>query len=180
MITEQMPISSKKYLVTGGDARVFGEDADLRRKMSTDELQERFSKVWSTVLEPQVRSAPIISLPEARELLQGKPLQYVVAGYQYRAFSIHSAVFVARLNESATTNGSCDQLWALGAHRDPTRLCLYFGSITEKTKFDDLARALGYEPKELALALVSDFAKKLEGKNTTSSAASGQTKPRQR
>jgi len=180
VITEQIPLSSKKYLVTGGDARVFGQDADVRRKMSTVELQARFAEVWSKVLESEVSTAPIIPLPEARELLEGKPLEYVVSGYQYRAFSIHSVVFLARLNESATTGGSCNQLWALGTHRDPTRLCLHFGSIPEKTQFDELARSLGYEPKELALALVSDFVKKVEHLHTTSPAASGHAKSRQR
>ena len=125
MIEENILLSIKKYHVTGGDARVFGQDADVRRKMNSNEATERFTRIWQRLLEPQVRNAPIIPLEEARELLEGKALEYVLAGHQYRQFSIDSAVFIARLNKEATEDGACDQLWPLGhAGTQPAFVCI--------------------------------------------------------
>lgn len=160
MIKERIHLSSKQYHVTGGDARVFGQDADVRRKMTSKQVEERFAQVWEQLLEPEVRKAPIISLEEARELLDGKALEHAKPGYQYRQFSIDLAVFIARLSKEATEDGICDQLWPLGAHRDPTRLCLYFETIESKRQFEGIARQLKTEPRSLALWLVMDFVNK--------------------
>lgn len=160
MIQERISPEVKAFHVTGGDARVFGEDAAERRRMNAGQVQDRFAQVWRDVLEPEVRMAPLTSLDEARELLDGKSLRYALPGHQYRQISIDSALFLVRLNIEAGQDGVCDQLWALGAHRDPTRLCVYFEAAETKARFDAIARKLDWKPQDLALQLLVDFVEK--------------------
>lgn len=165
MINEKIHPTMKKLHVTWGDARVFGKDADVRRGMNDAEVLERFSSVWAKTLESAVREAPVISLEEANELLQDRYSGYVKEGFQFRQLSIDSAVFVARLNEGAGKDGTCDQLWSIGAHRDPTRLCVHFATVAEKESFDRLAKQLSWNPHALALSLLVDFMSKFRGEN---------------
>ncbi|MFB2877774.1 hypothetical protein [Floridanema aerugineum] len=160
MIDESLFPQSKVYLVKGGDAKVFGEDSDIRRRMTDTQAIERFKNIWEKVLEPEIRKAPIITAEEAKELLEGKQRDYAIRGFQFRQFSLHSAVFVARLNKDATEDGVCDQLWGIGAHRDNTRLCMYFETVEEKLRFEEIASNLKIEPRQLALQLVMDFVHK--------------------
>lgn len=141
-----------------GDARVFGEDSDVRRKLSEEECIERFGQVWTEKLAGEVEQAPQITREEAEELLEEKFKSFATAGYKYRQFSLHHVPFVARV----TMGGCCDQLWALGAHRDNTRLCMHFDTIRDKQRFDSIARRFGWEPKVLALRLCTDFIQKVE------------------
>lgn len=168
MITEKIHPKMKKSLVAWGDARVFGNDADVRRRMSDDAVLRRFSEVWAKTLERSIRDAPTIGLAEAMELLQERYASYVKEGFQYRQLSIDSAVFVARLNEGAERDGTCDQLWPIGAHRDPTRLCVHFDTVEEKELFDRTARQLSWAPQSLALSLLMDFLRKFDGENSRS------------
>jgi hypothetical protein len=64
--------------------------------------------------------------------------------------------FVARI----TGGGYCDQLWALGAHRDNTRLCVNFDTIADRERFDQIAGKLGWPPKMLGLRLLTDLMEK--------------------
>lgn len=160
MIKEKILSKVKAFHVTGGDSRVFGEDAAERRKMGPQQVGERFAQVWRDLLEPQIRVAPEITLDEARDLLDGKFLEYALPGYQYRQISIDSALFLVRLNREADQNGACDQLWSLGAHRDPTRLCLFFEAAEAKARFVAIAHKLSWKPQDLALQLLVDFVKK--------------------
>jgi hypothetical protein len=160
MFKEKILPKVKAFHVTGGDSRVFGEDAAERRKMGPKQVGERFAQVWRDLLEPEIRVAPIISLDEARELLEGRSLEYALSGYQYRQISIDSALFLVRLNSDASQDGVCDQLWSLGAHRDPTRLCVYFNAAEAKARFETVARRLGWKPQNLALQLLADFVEK--------------------
>lgn len=141
-----------------GDARVFGEDSDIRRKLSDNDAVKRFDEVWRTKLASEVASSPEITRDEAEELLEEKFKSYATAGYSFRQFSLHHVPFIARV----TQGGVCDQLWALGAHRDNTRLCLHFDTIADKEQFDSIARRFGWEPKVLALRLCKDFVNKIE------------------
>lgn len=160
MIEERINSKWKMILSRTGDAGVFGEQSDVRRKMDDQSALDHFAKVWRQTLEPEVRKAPVISVEEVKELLEGKQREYAVDDYQFRQFSLYSVVFVVRLNQNATENGTCDQLWQLGAHRDNTRLCMYFNSITEKERFERIAQQLHREPKNLALQLALDFVQK--------------------
>lgn len=152
--------SSKLHHIRRGDARVFGEDSDIRRRLNDKEATNRFGEVWKSILEPEIRTAPKITVEDAKELLEGKQQDYAIAGFQFRQFSIQAAVFVARLNKDATKEGVCDQLWSIGMHRDNTRLCMYFNTVEEKDQFVVIAKQLGWKPQELALQLVMDFAAK--------------------
>ena len=163
MIRESINPPWKVILARTGDARVFGEQSDVRRKMDDEAAIEHFAEVWNNKLEPEVRKAPVISAAEAKELLEGKQRDYAIDGFQFRQFSLHSVVFVARLNNGATEEGKCDQLWPLGAHRDNTRLCMYFETVANRERFEQIARQLHWEPKELALSLAMDFMQKFSG-----------------
>jgi hypothetical protein len=160
MIKDETNPKQKQYCVRGGDARIFGGDPDVRRRMSDQEAEERFAKVWADKLEALVRTAPVISAEQARELLEEKQRTYVTEAGQYRQFMIDAVPIVVRMNKDATENGICDQIWLLGAHRDPSRLCMHFETVALKEDFDQLAKSLGYEPRILALELVMDFMRK--------------------
>ena len=153
-IHERIKIGSIKW----GDARIFGEDSDVRRKLPDAECIERFATVWETTLAPEVAQAPEITQEEAKELLEEKFKPFATAGYKYRQFLLHQVPFVCRV----TIGGVCDQLWALGAHRDNTRLCMHFNTIKDKERFDAIAKRFGWEPKVLALRLCTDFMQKIE------------------
>ncbi len=131
MIEENIYTKSKIYHVKGGDARVFGDDSDVRRKMTEAQAVERFATIWQNILEPEIRKAPTITSEEAEELLEGKQKEYVIDGFQFRQFSLNSVVFIARLKLETKEDGVCDQLWSLGVHRDNTRLCIYFSTIED-------------------------------------------------
>ena len=160
MIREEIHPKSKHYHVKGGDARVFGQDSDVRRKMSDQQLEERFALVWAEKLESEARGATVITADQARELLEEKQREYVLDVGQYRQFVVDSVHFVVHLNHGADQNGICNRLWSLGTHRDPARLCMVFDTVVEKEDFDVLAKSLGYEPRNLALSLVMDFMRK--------------------
>lgn len=160
MVKEKILPKVKTFLVTGGDSRVFGEDAAERRKMGPRQVSERFAQVWQDLLEPAIRLAPVIPFEEARELLEGRSLEYALPGYQYRQISIDLAIFLVRLNSGAGQDGVCDQLWSLGAHRDPTRLCVHFDAAETKNRFETIARNLHWKPQDLALQLLVDFLEK--------------------
>lgn len=164
MIEDNIHTSSKLHHIKHGDARVFGEDSDVRRRLDLDPAIKRFTQVWKDVLEPKIRTASEITPEKAKELLEGKQREYATAGFQFRQFSIHGAVFVAGLNKDATEEGRCDQLWSIGTHRDTTRLCMYFNTVEEKEQFETIAKRLGWQSQELALQLVMDFATKFSSK----------------
>lgn len=161
MIHEKLNPVSKLYLARGGDARFFGEDSEGRRKMSEPLALQLFAEIWKSTFEPEIGKAAAISAAEARELLDGKPRAYAIEGYQFRQFSLHSVVFIARLNRAATEDGECDQLWSLGAsvaaHRDNTRLCIHFETVADRERFEFIAEQLNKEPRKLALSLAADF-----------------------
>ena len=142
MIHENMKPQWKIILARTGDARVFGEQSDVRRKMDDEAALQHFAKVWQAKLEPEIQKAQVISAAEAKELLEGKQRDYAVDGFQYRQFSLYSVVCIARLDLGATEEGSCDQPWPLGAHRDNTRLCMYFETVAERERFERIARQL--------------------------------------
>ncbi len=162
-IHERIKIGSIKW----GDARIFGEDSDVRRKLPDAECIERFAEVWKSKLASEVEQAPEITLEEAKELLEEKFKPFATAGYTYRQFLLHQVPFVCRV----TTGGACDQLWALGAHRDNTRLCMHFNTIDDKDRFDAIAKRFGWSPKVLALRLCTDFMQKIEPRSSTDSSA---------
>jgi hypothetical protein len=163
MINDNIHPLWKMRLARSGDARVFGEQSDVRRKMDDEGALRHFADVWQSKLEPEIRRAPVIPTTEAVELLEGKQREYAIDGYQYRQFSLDSVIFIARLNDGATENGNCDQLWPLGAHRDNTRLCMYFDTVDDRERFEEIARELGWDPKTLALSLATDFMIKFSG-----------------
>lgn len=160
MIEDRIHLALKKSLVKYGDAEIFGEDSHVRRAMSEDEIVERFVKIWREVLEPEIRCAKAITLEHAREMLDERVHRYVVEGYQYREFSTDLVAFVARLNPEATKDGNCTQLWSLGAHRDPTRLCMFFNSPDDRKQFEVVAKNIQLEAKKLATELAYDFMRK--------------------
>jgi hypothetical protein len=161
MIEENIHTRSKLYHARGGDARIFGEDSDIRRKMDERQTLERFASIWQNVLEPEIRKASIITTEEAKELLEGKQKEYVINSFQFRQFSLHNVVFIARLNSEAREDGVCNQLWSLGVHRDNTRLCIYFSKIEEKERFEEIAKQLLFDDsRDLALNLIMDFVDK--------------------
>jgi hypothetical protein len=157
MIQENINPNWKRVLARGGDARVFGERSDVRRHMDDEEAVAHFDKVWAEKLEEEVRRAPVISAAEAKELLEGKQRDFALEEHQFRQFLLHSVPFVVRLNNGATDVGTCDQLWPLGAHRDNTRLCMYFNTIEDKQRFDQIAGRLNFDSRVLALKLAMDF-----------------------
>jgi hypothetical protein len=151
----------KKRHVQWGDAEVFGHDSDIRRNMDDDAIDARFTEVWNTKIEPELREATQITSDEAAELLDEANKRYATAGFQYRQFSLHNVPFVARLNRDATQDGTCDQLWSLGTHRDNTRLCVYFDTIEDRQRFHRIAERNGWADKDLGLRLLMDFIDKL-------------------
>lgn len=160
MIEENIHLSLKRSLIRYGDAEIFGEDSHVRRKMTDTEITNRFAEIWNEVLEPEVRKAKTVTLEHAREMLDEKVHGYAKEGYQYREFSTDLVAFVARLNPEATENGRCTQLWSLGAHRDPTRLCIFFESPSDRMQFDSVAKRLQIDAKKLAVDLAYDFMRK--------------------
>jgi len=156
MIREAIHAASKKFLVQGGDPRIFGADVDARWQFDESQVEARFREVWSTVLLRSLETATTITADEARELLADKRTRYVNEGYQFRRFAVGFTEFVARLavRESEL---ECDQLWSISTQRDPTRLCVHFESPDELTRFTTIARDLGKHPRDLLLELALDF-----------------------
>lgn len=150
----RMKISAIKY----GDARVFGEDSDVRRKLDDETAIARFCELWQTTLAPEVEAAPEITREQAEELLEEKLKNYALIGYQYRQFLFRNVPFVVRINGA----GICDQLWALGAHRDNTRLCVHFETIRDRERFEEIAKHLGWNSHVLGLRLMMDFMEKVD------------------
>jgi hypothetical protein len=163
MIRENLSARSKEFLVRGGDARVFGDDTDARRKFSDDEVVERFRNVWHDTIAPNLREAPIVTPEEARELVGESRARFVQAGYVFRQFTVDTAAFVARLT-TPDADAECDQLWSIGGHQDPTRLCVYFEKVEHLERFSDIARDLGHGPRDLLLELAMDFLYKFPDK----------------
>jgi hypothetical protein len=155
-MSESIRNEQKASSIRFGDARVFGEDSDVRRKLTDSDAIVRFEELWSGTLSAHVESAPEITRDEAEEMLEQKLKSFAVMGYKYRQFSLHQVPFIARI----TGGGSCDQLWALGAHRDNTRLCVHFDTIAERDRFEQIAKELGWSSKVLGVRLLTDFMEK--------------------
>ncbi len=96
------PVPIKVGYIRWGDARVFGEDSDIRRKLREEECIKRFGQVWTEKLSDEVEHAPEITREEAEELLEERFKSLATAGYTYRQFSLHQVPFVARV-----TMGGC-------------------------------------------------------------------------
>ena len=159
MIRDRIHAASKKFLVQGGDARVFGGDVDARWQFDEAQVETRFREVWNSVLQRPLETAATITREEARELLADKRTRYVTEGYEFRRFAVGFSEFVARLAER-DAELECDQLWSISAQRDPTRLCVHFESPDELTRFAALAKELAKHPRELLLELALDFMRK--------------------
>ncbi|MBP0017762.1 MAG: hypothetical protein J7647_09405 [Cyanobacteria bacterium SBLK] len=143
--------------IRGGDALIFGKDSDVRRKLSDTDALKRFSEIWPS-FEPEIENAPEITQEEAKELLEERYCSFVQSQYSFKQFSLNQVPFVVRI----TREGVCDQLWSLGAHRDPTRLCIYFEKIEDKKKFDAIANQLQWDSQKLARQLCIDFMQKIQ------------------
>ena len=107
MIPESIHPKMKGGSIKFGDARVFGEDSDVRRKLSDEVAIARFGELWSSTLAAEVESAPEITREQAEELLEEKFKTYATAGFAYRQFLFRNVPFVVRI----TSGGYCDQLW---------------------------------------------------------------------
>ena len=57
-------------LARTGDALVFGEESDVRRKLDDQGALEHFAGIWQQVVEPEVRKAPVISAPRRKKSLR--------------------------------------------------------------------------------------------------------------
>jgi hypothetical protein len=156
MIRERLHAASKKFLVQGGDARVFGADIDVRWQLNDEQVEARFREAWSKQLASALEKATTITAEEARELVGDKRARYVTDAYEYRRFAVGFAEFVARvaLREDEL---ECDQLWSVSTQRDPTRLCVHFESPDELRRFAAIAKDLNQQPRDLLLALALDF-----------------------
>lgn len=117
-----MRISNARF----GDARIFGEDSDVRRKMNDWQAEERFKQVWRDKLEAHVRVAPIVSAEQARELLEEKFRSYVIDAAQYRQFLIDQVPIVVRLNRDATEDGVLRTALGVGRSPRPVKALLPF------------------------------------------------------
>lgn len=162
MMPELIHPKQKLNHIRYGDARVFGEDSGERRKLEESAAIQRFGELWESLLSTNVECAPEITREEAEEMLEQKLKSFVLTDYTYRLFSLYHIPFIARV----TAGGNCDQLWALGTHRDNTRLCVYFESNEARERFDEIAKKLGWEPKALGLQLLTDFTQKFENTHT--------------
>ena len=149
MINRSQKISHIKW----GDAGVFGADSGERRKLADDAAVKRFNEVWEATLSANVDAALSISREDAEEMLEDKLKAYAKPGYTYRQFSLFHVPFIVRV----TSGGMCDQLWAIGTHRDNTRLCVRFDSNDELKRFEGIAAKLNWNEKQLALRLLRDF-----------------------
>jgi hypothetical protein len=159
MIRDRIHPASKKFLVQGGDPRVFGADVEARWQLDDTQVETRFRQAWQTVLLRPLETASTITREEARELLGEKRLRYVAEGYEFRRFAVGFAEFVARL---VVRDGEleCDQLWPISTQRDPTRLCVQFESADDRERFGAIAKELDKQPRDLLLELALDFMRK--------------------
>lgn len=169
VVTESINLAIKENHIKWGDADVFGEDSDVRRKLLREACIERFAQVWKKTLEPEVRQASPISIQEARERLKSNSHQlegYVQAEYQFRQFELYSVPFLARLSEEPNGDLNCDQLWSLGKRKDNTRLSIYFETNELRQRFDRIAKYLGWSnSKELAEKILCDFMNSVDPKD---------------
>src|SRR5688572_29639238 len=76
MIKEKLSQKSKTFLVQGGDARVFGQDADLRRKFDDTRVNQRFIDVWRSTIAPGLENGQVVTAEEAKELLGDKRAEF--------------------------------------------------------------------------------------------------------
>lgn len=156
MIRDRIHAASKKFLVQGGDARVFGADVDVRWQLDEAQVEARFRETWDAQLVRPLERGTTITAEEARELLGDKRTRYVTGDYEFRRFSVGFTDFVARL-AVRDSELECDQLWSISTQRDPTRLCVHFESSDEHRRFAAIAKELNKQPRDLLLELALDF-----------------------
>jgi hypothetical protein len=157
MSIEMTNDEGKVFHVRTGDAGIFGEDSDVRRKMTPPDCVNRFREIWSTKLENAVEEAQIITFEEASELLNDNRRLRLLSDWEQRQFSLLNVPFIAQVKKISEGHYACNALWVLGRHRDNTRLSVYFDTVAQRERFEAISRRLSWESRELAKKILDDF-----------------------
>lgn len=165
-VTCELSLKSKAFHIRGGDALVFGDDSDVRWKLSVknDEkkITSRFQKVWDQKLKTKIREGKKLTSDEARDRVvpcfpedkQTDVVGFFKPSFLYREFVVEGVMFVARLRKDGR---ACDQFWPLSKHRDWSRLSVHFPTIPDLQAFKALASAQQRGPDELAAEILCAY-----------------------
>lgn len=165
-VTCKLSLANKAFHIRGGDALVFGDDSDVRWKLSATndvaEINARFQTVWEQKLESKIRQGTVLSTDEARnrvvssfpEEKQENVVGFFKSTFLYREIVVEGVMFVCRLTKDGRT---CDQIWPVSKHRDWSRLSVHFPTIPDLQAFKAVARAQQRDPDELAAEILCAF-----------------------
>ena len=99
-------------------------------------------------------------LPRLRGMKPRKCLSKSLKALRSWVTSIASFILPGPIYRSNHWRWVLRSAWALGAHRDNTRLCVHFDTIADRDRFEQIAKELGWSSKVLGVRLLTDFMEK--------------------
>lgn len=150
---------TKSLAVRYGAFKIFGKD---KNDLKTDEEREkRFDEIWKNELELVVEKAfknkKLIQPNAVKDLLRKKfkkssdPFQDLDINKLHYQF-IHEVLCVVQIEYFESLDRYLiEQMWTFSlSDADQELFCFLFGSIVEKTDFEEFARLNGRSPQEFA------------------------------
>jgi len=154
---------TKIRIAKSGPVRTFG-DYDKRKHMSDEQLVEVFDRAWATGLEQAVSSRSLpCEFEVARARLKGRQQEFLNINQEQRQFRHQEMEFIVQLTSSGEGAQELTQLWKVQSGDDhPKTLFVTFPTAEERQRFAAIATELGWGDEQLGLALLQDFAKKVD------------------
>jgi hypothetical protein len=150
-----------EFHAKSGPVKVFGENVDERKQLTSSQAQNLFAERWKSTILPAMREGRECSIETARGRLHEKQLHFLSTSQLLWEFEIAGLDFIAQIDEREDVRMT--QLWAVTSiDANPKLLRVVFGTVEERRAFEALAIRLGWKSEDLGLALVRDFAKKLD------------------
>jgi len=160
----QVAVGVKTFHARFGHNAVFGMDVDKRKIMTIEEATARFDSVWKNKLANAVSSADSISCEDARKDIPEKYHDDVTTDFDYVAFRLLGARFIAQLRSIDNSSQEMTRLWYIpSSNRDPRTLYVTFQTVEIREQFRDLAQRLRWDDNKLGEQLLLDFMAKFEG-----------------
>jgi hypothetical protein len=156
MIYNNQP--QKIHLARFGYHPLFGNDVDIREKMSGEEALHRFDNVWERELRNALLEADRCDPEDALRKLPQKEKPYFVKTQEHREFICRDGLFVAQLKHLTSEMYELTQLWFIrSSNVDPRTLFIKFGTVSERSRFRELAERLGWDDYDLGKQILLDF-----------------------
>lgn len=148
----------KIYHAKYGYNNLFGKDVDERKRMTDEQLIERFDTVWRNSLNSAVAKADRCDADDARRKLKSDQQSFVKDDQDQREFWLEGGLFIAQLSIEDKTTQELTQLWFIkSSNVDPRTLFITFDTVNMREEFARLAQQLRYKDDELGKKLLLDF-----------------------